>query len=81
MSIAKNAYMKRMTEMNRERLAETALSLAEYFAESNRAQTEAMGRDLCNEFYRVLTQVKGWKPYEARFATQQLAQSLQAVRS
>ena len=81
MSVARDAYLKRMAELKRHSLAETALDLVDSYVEADAAQRQQLGRDLVNEFYRVLTQVWGWKPYEARFATQILSRSFKEVRS
>jgi hypothetical protein len=74
-------YLKRMAKLNRTELAETSLKLADLFIESNTLQRGDLGRDLNNELYRVLTQVKAWRPHEARFACQQVSKAFQNVRS
>lgn len=80
MSIARDAYLRGMATQNRHGLAETALELVDLFNESDPQQRRDLGRDLVNEFYRVLTQVHAWKPYEAKFAAQAVAKAFKEVR-
>lgn len=81
MGLTTEKYLERMAEIKRTPLAEAALKLEEAWQASHLDQKNDFGKDLCNEFYRVLTQVRGWKPYEARFEAQHLARAFQEVKS
>lgn len=79
MSIAKDHYLKLLAERGtREHaLGETALALVEAWNYSHVVNKRDIGRDLHNEFYRVLTQVWAWQPYEAKSAASELSRAFQ----
>jgi len=83
MSIAKDHYLDRMAQQGHHTsaLAETALALVELYQRADLQNRRDIGRNLTNEFYRVLTQVHGWAGHDARFAAQEIAKAFQEVKS
>ena len=83
MSIARDAYQKRMAQQGHhsEALGKTALALVELWNRADLQNRRDIGRNLTNEFYRVLTQVWEWKGYEAKAATAELNRAFKEVLS
>lgn len=83
MTFAKRNYLSNMAQQGpyRQAVAEAAVALSDALDCADPQQKQDIARDLSNEVYRVLTQVQGWKPHDARFATQELTRSMREVQS
>lgn len=81
MSIAKDHYLKRMAEQGAQRhaLGLVAFELVDTWILSARQNKQDLGKDLVNEFYKILTQVWEWKPYEAKAAAAELSRAFREV--
>lgn len=83
MSIGKDHYLKKMAEQGSRRhaLGLTALELVAMWILSDTTNKRDVGKELVNELYKVLTQVWGWQPYEAKAAAAELSRAFREVGS
>ena len=81
MSIAKQHYLKKMAEQGAQRhaLGLTSLELVATWILSDTQTKPDVGKNLINEFYKILTQVWGWQPYEAKAAARELSRAFREV--
>ena len=81
MSIARDAYMKKMAERGHhgKALGEAALALVGLWEKADLQNRRDVGKNLVNEFYRVLMQIYGYQHFEARAHCAELKRALKEV--